>query len=801
MNKHVLSLLCGTALTCQAGGAFAQAQLEEITVTARKQVESLMNVPVAVVAVSAQSLKNGLATDMSKMSELAPQVSIGQGGAGTGGSITIRGVSTSSSDAGLDQSVAIEMDGVPVSRAQIVSSSLFDLAGVQVLQGPQALFFGKNSPAGVISIRSVDPTDKYEGYLTAGYEFKALQRYLEGAINIPVTDTFKVRAAFRSSQMDGWMKNIAAPGVSPAPLDPTVTQPGATHHKNGEDTYAGRIGMLWTPSDDFEAKLKLEVNSQRRDSSNQNLEGFCINGTTAPTFSSIYPSAGGPLGGGIAGFGVIGAAPNVECKADQTIAQNDVPAKYAANYPNANGGHPFALSKYILADLALTKKFDKFTLTSVTGYFNQQYKSMGVSDLSYATIWSSNNDRYRLFTEELRVSSSLDGPVNGQAGVYYEQSKRPYSNAPDLYHFLNPVTQNYATVEMNSNSTGKYISAFGQLRWSITPDLELAGGARYSHDKRDTDIVNSAVGPLGASAVFNLRAAGSPLNPRYSANNVSPEATLTWHPDPRQTVYAAFKTGFKGGGISNPFLVNKSFTNTNLVFKPEKAIGFEAGYKAELLNRTLRVDLTGYRYTYKQLQLVSYDSATIGFILVNAAKSRIEGFSGSFEWLATEDLKFDGAFGFNHAKYLSFPNAPCYTAQTAAQGCIPAVPGLGAHQDLTGQPTPRAPKLTFNIGAEYKIHMGEWDTTLGVSGRHSAKYQASADNSPGGFQAAYWLLNASVRIGPADGRYELAFIGRNLTNSYYVLQTNPWTGRANNNMFFGNFNRPREAVIQLSAHF
>src|SRR5690606_22996090 len=121
--------------------------------------------------------------------ELAPQVSMGNGGSGTGAVITIRGVSSASNDAGLDQSVAVEIDGVPMSRGRIITAAVFDLASVQVLQGPQALFFGKNSPAGVISLRSADPTSEFEGYATAGYEFKSDEKFLEAAISGPLTDT------------------------------------------------------------------------------------------------------------------------------------------------------------------------------------------------------------------------------------------------------------------------------------------------------------------------------------------------------------------------------------------------------------------------------------------------------------------------------------------------------------------------------------------------------------------------------------------------------------------------------------
>ena len=149
--------ICASTSTGVCAQETTPPQLEEIIVTARKRDESLQNVPVAVAVVSQDQLRNNLASDLSKVGELAPQVSMSQGGSGTGAVITVRGVSSGSNDAGLDQSVAIEVDGVPISRGQVISASIFDLQQVQVLQGPQALFFGKNSPAGVI-LAPVPPT-------------------------------------------------------------------------------------------------------------------------------------------------------------------------------------------------------------------------------------------------------------------------------------------------------------------------------------------------------------------------------------------------------------------------------------------------------------------------------------------------------------------------------------------------------------------------------------------------------------------------------------------------------------------
>lgn len=777
-----LATFLGICLSTSAAPVCAQdvpsqssRQLEEVVVTARKTEESLQNVPVAVAVISEEQLQNNNASDLTKVAELAPQVSMSQSGSGTGAVITIRGVSSGSNDAGLDQSVAIEVDGVPISRGQVVSSSIFDLKQVQVLQGPQALFFGKNSPAGVISLTSADPTDKFEGYVTPGYEFEADQRFIEGAVSGPLTDTLKARLAFRGSEMDGWVKNVAVPVRDI--VNPAVTDPGATMGRRGPDDqiYAGRLTLLWTPTDDFDANFKLMVNSQERNAGNASSEPFCINGMTQPVLLGRVP------------------LPGADCEKNEVKSHGSVAPEYAVNVPYANDGVPYLESRFALASLNLNKRFDALTLTSTTGYYDQTVQQLSVSDWSpYATIWAASKESYELITQELRANTDFDGPLNFMVGVYYEDFDRPFFNSADLFHVFNPAAQNYATVSMDSKSSGDYFSGFAQIRWNILPDLELAAGARYSHDEKDIRIVNVSTGP----AQPTLYPVGQALTSSYKDDNVSPEATLTWHPEDNQTLYAAYKTGYKAGGMSNPYLVFTSTTPEGLQFQPEEAQGFEAGYKATLLDRTLRLDLVGYRYDYEDLQVASYNAATISFTIGNAASAKIEGVQGSFEWSALDDLTLRGNVGYNRAKYESFPNAQCYPGQTAALGCV------GGVQSLAGKALLRAPDLTYSLGADYRARwVPGWDTTFSVQGSHSASFQTATDYAPGGFQESYWLLNAAVRVGPEDGRYELALIGRNLTDSYYMLNVNGWSGSGNPNQFVGFFNRPREVVLHAIVRF
>ncbi|KHK90286.1 TonB-dependent receptor [Novosphingobium malaysiense] len=798
MNRRLVYLLCGAALVLPGGNAMAQSSdtrdaasndvFDEIVVTARKRDETLQNVPVAVTAIGSESLSDNLAQDLTKLAELAPQVSVGEGGSGTGAVISIRGISSSSSDAGFDQSVLVEMDGVPFSRGTIIGARLFDVANVQVLAGPQALFFGKNSPAGVISINSADPTSTFEAYAKAGYEFTADQYYTESAISGPLTDTLSGRVALRTSTQKGWTRNYAP--VVPDIFGAATTTTGAIPKRMpASDELAARVSLLWEPSDSFSAKFKYTINSVETNTGNGNTEPYCIGDTlaaNAPVIVGVVPS------------------PGADCYADRRTSHAAAAPIYARNARFANGGRPYNDRLFHFAVLELQKSFGNLELTSNTGYYDEDFKLMNVTDWSaYATIWAAARYQYELFTQELRLASDFDGPLNFMVGGYYEHSKRPFDNVPEIFHVYNPDADNYISADMSSVTKGNYYSAFAELTLDITPQLELSGGARWSRDEKKMRQVNLSVGP----AWQQLRAPGDPLYVDYSDNHISPEVTLTYRPNANHTAYVAYKTGYKAGGISNPFLLNATDTADDLLFRPEIAEGFEVGYKATLAGGTLRFDINAYTYKYDDLQVVSADNSGIlqDFNLTNAAASRVKGIQASANWQATDALRLHGNLGLNSAKYTKYDNAQCFAFQTEAQGCVDIDPDPNVTfrvQDLSGKRLIRAPKLTFTIGGEYQPQLiSGWDTSISASGAYTSSYQATTDNAPGGVQKSYWLLNAALKVGPEDGSYEFALIGRNLTDSYYKLQAFAWTAAGNPDQYVAFWNRPREVVIQATARF
>ena len=752
--------------------------LEDIVVTARKRSESLQNVPVAVEAYSHAQLQSNDATDLAKLAELAPQVIIGPYSIGTGGILTIRGISSGASDAGVDQSVSVVVDGVALSRGRIVSASLFDMQQVEVMKGPQALFFGKNSPAGVISLETADPTHDFNGFVAGGYEFTAAERFVEAAVSIPIVDTISARVAVRADEMGGWLNNTAQPVDDP--IHPGVIVPGALQGASSPDgnDVAGRLTLLWEPSEQFDAKFKLTYDRQRLNNLDPYSETFCTGDKTVPTLLGI------PL-------------PFSDCAKNRSVSESANPAVFSANYPYGNFGVPYSDSKFTLGSLTLNGKFEGFKVTSTTGYYQQSVSGALSADYSsFSEIYDTQHEIYDLVTQEFRANTDFSGPVNFMAGLYYEHSIRHWANYPDLFHALeNPATGNYTTVETTADETGNSYSVFAQARWDIVPTVELAVGARFTHDEKDMTLENQADNPAAAALGIILYPQGVPLPTHYDGNNVSPEATLSWHPAPDQTLYGAYKSGYKAGGISNGSLLTAGSTADNLLFGPEKTRGGEIGYKADLFGRRLRVDAVAYYYNYDGLQVTSLDPATISFSIMNASAARTQGVELSSQWLATDSLSFHGNIGFNRARYLNFRNAQCYTGQTDATGCV------GGVQNLSGRALNRAPDVMLNLGANYEIYIvPSWKVSATVDGSYSSAYMAEPDYAPGGEQSAYWRLNASLHVLSSDGHYDVGVVGRNLTNTYYLLTSSGLPGRPSDE-YLGTFARPREVILQAQYHF
>src|SRR5690606_4192349 len=207
-----------------------------ITVTARKQQETLQEVPVTVSPIGSETLEQFQVGEIADVVSRVPSLNVAIGGSGSGGQISLRGVGSSNLSAAFDSAVAFDFDGVQVSTMRIVQAGFFDVEQIDVLKGPQSLFFGKSASAGVFSIRSANPTQDWEMGGKASYEFEEKGKVFGGYISGPISDTLGVRLAARYTDIDEYVKlEPGTPAFNPdglplsaiAPALDAVNFPGA----------------------------------------------------------------------------------------------------------------------------------------------------------------------------------------------------------------------------------------------------------------------------------------------------------------------------------------------------------------------------------------------------------------------------------------------------------------------------------------------------------------------------------------------------------------------------------------------
>lgn len=780
----------------QNGQSAGQGGFGDIVVTARRREERLIDVPVAASALDTQALDRYNSTDLTTAAQNIPGVSLLRfSGASNGAAFSIRGVGNLAFDFGNESPVATAIDGVMVTRGRIASSAMFDVQRFEVFKGPQALFFGKNSPAGVVSITSQSPGTEFGGYLKTGYEFRTRNPQVEGAIDIPLSDALAMRVAGRWSNMyGGYIHNDARAIVDPFDIDPATGQnmmlPGAAHKEGpGTNTKVGRVTLVYRPVGAFDATLKVLASRERDNGGGLPLEVVSCGAPPSP-----------------ATYGV--PDPFSECKGNYHTSNGNVPKQIADNFLYYDT--PFSQTDNVISSLTMNYDTGPVTLTSVTGYYHSKFSSFDNFD---NTVWAqaiaAQREKNDQFTQELRAVSNFDGPLNFTAGAFYQHERRNFLNTSKVAP-LGPISAaiaplvvapdvdasqyigKYNNYTVSAQNRGRVISFFGQARLKITSNLELTGGARWTDERKNTRIgldlntLNLAFGPIYSPPGYRY-------NPETESKNVSPEMTLTWKPTTDITTYAAYKTGFLAAGIQNPAILANyhgacqltqpadviGCENAKLTYKPQKASGFEGGIKGYLMDRRMFFDLSVYRYKFTNLQVTNFDPTTISFDIRNAGASRSQGVELQLQYKAMRNLQLRGSVAYTDLKFTDYSSAPCYqmqpvlpfapVAQRQQYSCYAIAPGATTgEQFLSGTRYGRSP-LQTNLGATYTqdLHIG-WSLETSLDWYYYSKEPLPrityASRAP-----AHSLFNASLRLTSNDDKWEMALIGTNLANkTWYV---------------------------------
>lgn len=836
-NKYIVpALLASVATVLSAQPAIAQegtagpqrsteANVDEgaIVVTARRRSETLIATPVVVSAVNQETIENRGIVNLDGIARVVPQLLIGpQGGSVQGGNISIRGIAGPDSNPFGDQAVSFTIDGIQVAKSSIRRMTDFDVAQIEVLKGPQALFFGKNSMAGIVTIRTNDPGDHLEAGAKIGYELNAREMRGEGYLSFPITDTIGFRLAGQYSDMQGYL-------IDQTPRNSIYFNDS----RNPEATnYGVRATLKFEPGSNFDARFKF--NYGRVDSNGPQAAGAFI---SCPLGERQFSFLGPVIGD------------NAQCGA----GKYNVNAGYGpvlATIPSTmdlfrSDGKNFQVQDQYLSSLTMNfRPSDELTFTSSTGFYKVVLDQCQNYESSYAVILPSCNTlNNREWSQELNFTTEFDGRLNFSGGLYYGDVKATTASYTYLFGGLFPLFDAVipglggpnTPVQINNYSftmKGRAYSAFIEGTFKVTPQIELSGGVRYSYEKkRLTDVRDGgglfagfAGGPnttfLNASTILSTtpNASGaSLLKDRDSWKNWSPEATASFRPNDDLTLFASYKQGFLSGSF-NSSSVNLFAPNVDLSYKPQTIKGFEAGVKARIAGN-LVVSAAAYTYKINNLQVVNFTNATSS--IRNAASAKVEGFEADFTWRAPlTGLTINGAIAYNNSRYKDFATAPCYNGQTIALGCnlnfSPAQNnGAGGFeaQQLAGQVIPRSPKWNIQGGFNYDTPVSD-TLKLGLTGgfTHSSSYLTDASNDPASRQKSYTLFDTAMRLGAKDDMWQVSVIGRNLTNKFIFVASpnvpftplgNAGTGTANGTLGdrFAYLGRGREILLQVAFKF
>jgi iron complex outermembrane receptor protein len=712
--------------------------IEELIVTARQRAETLQDVPVTVAVFTEEDLDRYNIRDLQEAAKLVPNFQISKGASGSGSNLYIRGVGSNSISAAFDQSVAINIDGIMVNQGRFIYDSYLDMGQLEVLKGPQSLYFGKSATAGVVSITSNDPTDEFELSAMVGYETEYEQTYTEFVVSGPIAENLGARFAFGTSRHDKMIENLAA------------LEGLAADRWRDEESKNGRLTLLWEPSDTLTARLKVNYSEYESDGSSSNFDVFCFDGVRQPT---IVPSNTVHL---------LANTTN-DCKINGNTAIGDVNPLLRAGLPyGADDGKPFLEQESWLVSLKVDWDLgDAVTLTSVTGIVDFDHVELDNYSGSDAGVYDGlHRNVYESFSQEIRIASSFDGPLNFMGGIYYqdlEQTFEAYQYAQNIV-FDTPgdppgfgpdlLTGNAYDYFKDQNWETEVVSLFLAGYWNITDSLELTAGVRYTDETKDAVIdipYMHYVLELGGFLKTGTRID----NLNFEDDNWSPEVALNYRITDSVSVYGSYKKGFKSGGIDTSALPTATLKPGAdlgfLFFGSEEAEGFEIGVKSELLDGTMRLNATLFTYDYSDLQTQLFDSVAIQYSTFNASELRTEGAEFDLLWITPiEGLQIRSAWAYTDAKFTdTFINQ------------------FG--EDLDGTDRPRSAEFAGQIGFTYDVALGNsgWRGDLSFDARFNDGYalQESYDTR---YMDSFWLIDSAIRFYREDGRYELALIGRNL---------------------------------------
>lgn len=695
MSKSILSVGGSVAaLTCAlaigfGSPAFAQADdrdttVDTVVVTAQKVEQNLQDVPIAITAFSAEQLRVNRADSVLDIAQRTPGFTSSEVNPAEP-NYFIRGIGTEgiNSNAGGDASVVMFVDGVYIGRGGGSNLELFDLSRVEVLRGPQGTLFGKNVVGGAISLVSRRPDSDPFIELAAGagnYD----RREFRARFNQPLTDNIYASGAFSMRQRSGYSYNQTT-----------------GNDVDDEDTYGFRGSLRFQPNDKFDVVLTADYSKQ--DQAGQVRDNVCDT-----TFN-----------GGVHCVGV-----NPDPRITNAIVDGFLRREVSG----------------ILADVTWKTGFGTFS--SLTAYrqadfdFQDPFFSNPVNPPTQIESINRNIESSWQFSQEFRLAwGAFNDRLTGVVGAYFLQEDVQRDEQLDQ-RFPAPAQTGYGRFPQDVQSRSTAI--FGQATLAVTERVDFTLGARMTWEKKDAHLqairVSGPGWPPPMAEEYNVRSSESwdAFTPRAAINFKATEDLL---------LYVSAARGFKSGGFQGTAGTAASAARP---YDPEFAWTYEAGFKSEWFDNSLRLNVAAFETDHSDLQ-VSQLVPLCCVVIGNAAEARIRGVEAEVLWRPVRGLDVNASYTYLDAKFVDF--------------------ATGATANFTGNTLPRSPEDKYNLGAQYRWSLGELGSAF-VRGDYTyqTRYFLEPSNTPLEVQDSYGIADARAAYESPSGKWEVALWGKNLTD-------------------------------------
>jgi outer membrane receptor protein involved in Fe transport len=749
--------------------------LTEVVITAQKREQNLQEVPIAVIALSTQQLKDAGVTDLKNMTALTPGLTVTSTTSENSTTARIRGIGTVGDNVGLESSVGVVIDGVYRPRNGVGFGNLGEIDRIEVLEGPQGELFGKNNDAGVINIVTKRPSTTFgvTGEITGG-NFNDKEAW--GSITGPVGDFSAFRLYAGYQKRDGFLN--------------VETGTGNFHDAdNNRNLYTVRGQYLITPSGDLSVLLIADF-SRRSE--------VCCQATpvaAGPFFGILTALATNPLLGGT-------QAPFPE-------PATPFKRQSFANYPIAQQIWDRGFSAQLDWNLGAAQ------LTSISAWRDNSIDAGNDPDYWDSALVqepaNGNVTDFKQMSEELRLAGKterLSWLIGGFADkeLLNNTSTILADNQFDLY--LSGTASAAAAVnppnflllpELTGNLPGhtfipgvsgqadayqqteKSYAFFTNETYTLIEHLDLTAGLRYTRESKD-EAANyrspdggSACGQLlrgqppsaalpysqlllfgyGCATPFNPFFAGVTHGQSLSENNLNATVKLSYHFTDDVMGYASWGSGTKAGGfnlarVTNPAAANPLAPILDTEFPRETVDSFEVGVKSELAQKTVRLNAAVFDQQFHDFQLNTFTG--IVFVVSTLPHVNSRGAELSLDWLTPlPGLSLSGGMVYADTQITNFGDALSLFASNRLNDRLSFSP-LWSGVVSAAYQVPLTSSLALRITADEK---------------YSSSYNTGSDLDPIKLQGSYGILNARIGIGAPDGKWAFEVWGQNLADKGY----------------------------------